>query len=435
MERLIAPSGRPVAHRLSSELLVTSPVLPGAGPRGVRGRLVLLVALLATALVLAGCSSSGSGGDGGKAADPTTSPSPDGPKLTVQPAADATAVSPSAPITLSIDKDTITAVSVKAGDGDAVEGAVGADKRSWASTGKLTFGATYTVSVTTTGSPTPLTSKFSTVPTPGADSSVRASSILGDGKSYGVGMPIILKLSRSVKSDAARTAYEKMLKVSSDPPTTGAWGWISSTELHFRPSEYWASGSKVHMSLDSAGREVADGVWGRTDMTIDFKIGTNRRLVADSATHTMKVTEGGEVVKSMPVSLGKPKYPSSSGTMVVIDKRREALFDSSTYGLAVDSPDGYKTKVEYPMRLTWGGEFIHSAPWSVAQQGKENVSHGCINVAPDMAVWLYNRLQVGDPVTVKNTETTVELGNGYTDWTLDFEDWLKHSKTGEITTA
>ena len=425
-------------HRLSPELLVTSPVLPGAGPRGVRSRLVLLVAFLVAALVAAGCSSSGdsgSGSKGGKAADPTTSPSPDGPKLTIDPAANATAVSPVAPIKLSIDKDTITAVSVKSDDGDAVEGAVGADKRSWASTGKLSFGATYTVSVTTTGSATPITSKFSTVPTPSADNSVRTSSILGDGKTYGVGMPVILKLSRSVKSDAARTAFEKMLKVTSNPSTTGAWGWISSTELHFRPAEYWEAGSEVHVSVDSAGREVADGVWGRTDLTVDFKIGTDRRLVADSATHTMKVTEGGEVVKSMPVSLGKPKYPSSSGTMVIIDKRREAMFDSSTYGLAVDSPDGYRTKVEYPMRLTWGGEFIHSAPWSVAQQGKENVSHGCINVAPDMAVWLYNRLQVGDPVTVKNTETTVQLGNGYSDWTLSFEDWLTHSKSGVITTA
>jgi lipoprotein-anchoring transpeptidase ErfK/SrfK len=395
----------------------------------------LLVALLATALVAAGCSSSGGDGNGGKAADPTTSPSPDGPKLTVQPAANATAVSPSAPITLSIDKDTITAVAVKAGDGDAVKGNVGADKRSWASTGKLSFGETYTVSVTTAGSATPITSKFTTVPTPGADGSVRTSSIIGDGKTYGVGMPIVLKLSRSVKSAEARTAFEKMLKVTSNPSTTGAWGWISSTELHFRPSEYWASGTEIHVAVDSAGRQIVDGVWGRTDLTLDFKIGTDRRLVADSSTHTMKVSENGSVVKSMPVSLGKPKYPSSSGTMVIIDKRRTALFDSSTYGLAVDSPDGYKTKVEYPMRLTWGGEFIHSAPWSVAQQGNTNVSHGCINVAPDNAIWLYNRLQVGDPVTVKNTETTIELGNGYSDWTLSFQDWLTHSKGGVVTTA
>jgi lipoprotein-anchoring transpeptidase ErfK/SrfK len=273
------------------------------------------------------------------------------------------------------------------------------------------------------------------VPTPGADNSVRTSSILGDGKTYGVGMPIILKLSRSVKGDAKRAAFEKMLKVTSNPPTTGAWGWISSTELHFRPSEYWASGSTVHVGVDSAGRPIGDGIWGRSDLTVDFKIGANRQVIADSATKTMKVLEDDSVVKTIPISLGRPKFPSSSGTMVVIDKRRTAMFDSSTYGLAVDSPDGYRTKVEYPMRLTWGGEFMHSAPWSVADQGKRNVSHGCINVGPENAAWLFNRLQVGDPVTVKNTETTVQLGNGYTDWTLSFEDWLTHSATGEVNTA
>lgn len=30
-------------------------------------------------------------------------------------------------------------------------------------------------------------------------------------------------------------------------------------------------------------------------------------------------------------------------------------------------------------------EFVHAAPWSVAQQGSSNVSHGCINLSPDNA--------------------------------------------------
>lgn len=412
-----------------------------AADRGASRRVVLLVALLAAALFAAGCSSSDGDGDGDGDGHATmsgatsASPTPAGPKLTVTPAANATAVSPVTPITLSIDKNTISAVSVTSEDGDQVEGTVGADRRSWTSKGKLSFGATYTIAVTTDASATPLTSKFSTVPTPSGDNSVRTSSILGDGKTYGVGMPIVLKLSRSVKGDANRAAFEKMLKVTSQPSTTGAWGWINSTELHFRPSQYWESGSTVHVTVDSAGRSIGDGVWGRSDLTVDFTIGTKRELIADSSTHTMKVLEGGSVVRSMPVSLGKPKYPSSSGTMVIIDKRRTAMFDSSTYGLAVDSPDGYRTKVEYPMRLTWGGEFIHAAPWSVADQGKRNVSHGCVNVAPGNAIWLFNRVQVGDPVTVKNTETKVELGNGYSDWTLDFQSWLTHSQSGVVTTA
>jgi lipoprotein-anchoring transpeptidase ErfK/SrfK len=402
-----------------------------------RRRVALVALVTGLALVATGCSSSSDESDG-------TSPShnagasapPPGPKVTVVPAANATKISPVTPISVRIDKGKIKAVSVKASDGDAVEGTAGPDGRSWASKGKLAFGSKYTVTVTTDGATKPATSTFSTVPTPGADSSVRTSSILGDGKTYGDGMPIIFKLSRSVKTPAKRAAYEKTLTVTSTPATTGAWGWVSSTELHFRPKAYWAAGSKVHVAIDSAGRSLGDGLWGRTDLTVDFKVsGTARHLIADSAKHTMTVVENGQTVRTMRVSLGKPQFPSSSGTMVIIDKRPKAMFDSSTYGLPVDAPGGYRTEVQYAMRLTWGGEFIHSAPWSVQDQGVRNVSHGCINTAPADAVWLFNRLLVGDPVTVRNTGTPIAIGNGYSDWSDSFDQWTSRSATGARSTA
>ncbi|HEV2086803.1 MAG TPA: Ig-like domain-containing protein [Cryptosporangiaceae bacterium] len=385
------------------------------------------VALTAVTLaVLTACSGSRSG-----PADSASSPA--GAKVTVSPAAGASRVAPATPVVVTVDNGRLTAVTVRSDDGDVVDGASDPTGRRWTSEGKLSFGATYVVQVTTDkGKPT--TSTFRTVPKPGAEESVRTSSTLGDAKTYGIGMPIILRLSRSLENPAQRAAYERALKVRSEPATTGAWGWISGTEVHFRPSAYWAPGSRVRVEVDTAGRPI-DDVWGRTDITVDFKIGTARQLVVDSATKQMRVVEGGRVVRTIPVSLGKPKFPSSSGTMVLIDKRPTALFDSSTYGLAVDSPDGYRTKVQYAMRLTWGGEFIHAAPWSVADQGRRNVSHGCINVSTANAAWLFNRAQVGDPVTVKNTETTVQIGNGWSDWTVDFPTWLKRSATGEQQTA
>jgi lipoprotein-anchoring transpeptidase ErfK/SrfK len=121
--------------------------------------------------------------------------------------------------------------------------------------------------------------------------------------------------------------------------------------------------------------------------------------------------------------------------MVIMDKRRKALFDSSTYGLPVDAPGGYRTPVEYAMRLTWGGEFIHAAPWSVGDQGHRNVSHGCINLSTPNAAWVYGRVQMGDPVIVRNTGTQVEVGNGWTDFTDSFGGWLSRSATGEQRTG
>jgi lipoprotein-anchoring transpeptidase ErfK/SrfK len=363
------------------------------------------------------------------------SPSPDKPNVALSPADGATAVSPDSPVTVESTEGALSAVQVSSAKGGTVDGAVDASGKKWASKGKLAFGATYTVEVTMPGKGAQPVGSFSTAPVPAAENSVRVSSILGDNKSYGIGMPIILKLDQSLPDKAQRAAFEHALTVKSTPATAGAWGWINSKEIHFRPVTFWAPNSTVHVGVDTAGRQLGGGKWGRTDITVDFKIGSKRELHADSMTHHMQVWENGKLIKDLAVSLGSTKRPSSSGTMVIIDKRPKAMFDSSTYGLPVNDPEGYRTSVDFPMRLTWGGEFIHSAPWSIHQQGHVNVSHGCINVAPADAVWLYSRLQVGDPVVVANSGTPVKYGDGYMDWSLPFSQWLSHSAGGQVSTA
>ena len=128
-------------------------------------------------------------------------------------------------------------------------------------------------------------------------------------------------------------------------------------------------------------------------------------MEVDNATKKMTVTQDGQVVKQIPVSLGKPSTPSSSGTMVVIDKHADYTFDTRR-----EIENGYVVDVKYAMRLTWGGEFIHAAPWSVKAQGNRNVSHGCVNMSTENAQWLFDQTQVGDPVTIKGTEVDLALG-------------------------
>lgn len=77
--------------------------------------------------------------------------------------------------------------------------------------------------------------------------------------------------------------------------------------------------------------------------------------------------------------------------------------DSSTYGVPVDSPEGYRTYVEYATRMSNSGIFLHAAPWSVGAQGNTNVSHGCLNVSTEDGKWFYENAKKGDPVIVQNT--------------------------------
>jgi lipoprotein-anchoring transpeptidase ErfK/SrfK len=81
--------------------------------------------------------------------------------------------------------------------------------------------------------------------------------------------------------------------------------------------------------------------------------------------------------------------------------------DSSSVGIPVDAPDGYLLTVDYAVRITSRGLFVHSAPWAVNSLGYDNVSHGCISLSPEDAEWYYNTVNVGDPVIVQ--ENSIEV--------------------------
>jgi lipoprotein-anchoring transpeptidase ErfK/SrfK len=150
----------------------------------------------------------------------------------------------------------------------------------------------------------------------------------------------------------------------------------------------------------------------------------------DDKTKKLVATQDGRVVKTFPVSLGRASKPSFSGTMVVMERLAKTVFDSSTYGTPVNSRDGYRTDVQFAERLTWDGQFIHAAPWSVADQGRRNVSHGCVNVSTPNGQWIYNWVKVGDPVVVKGTGRRLNPGNGFTAWDVPWEEFVKGSALG-----
>ena len=58
---------------------------------------------------------------------------------------------------------------------------------------------------------------------------------------------------------------------------------------------------------------------------------------------------------------------------------------------------------QHAVRIDNSGNFVHSAPWSVGDQGERNVSHGCINISPDNAKWFYDNFGSGDPIVIKNS--------------------------------
>jgi len=389
-----------------------------------------LVGVVVVVAAVAGCtSSSGSssgggdkpaaGGGGGEQSSPTAPAA----TLAVVPAANAAAVAPADPVKVTATGGTLTSVSV-AGSGGAVKGALNPDKTVWTSTDKLGFGARYTVSAVATNADGQKTTTTSAFTTARATRTVFPAVSPLNGMTVGVGMPIRVYFENPVTDRKAALAR---MKVTTSVPTVGAWRWFSATEVHWRPKTYWKPGTKVALDTDLRGVSLGAGTYGsvNADRHIAFTIGASHVSIADAKTHRMKVWVNGKLTKDFPASLGKevPGRFTHNGVHVVTDKKASMTMDSTTFGLALDA-GGYKVPVKFATRISNGGEFVHSAPWSVAQQGKENVSHGCVNLAPANAQWFYGISRPGDVVQV--TGTPVPLTGKDTDipdWTIPWSQW------------
>jgi lipoprotein-anchoring transpeptidase ErfK/SrfK len=222
-----------------------------------------------------------------------------------------------------------------------------------------------------------------------------------NGSLVGVAKPIVINFPRPI---ADRALAEQAVHVSSNPPVPGKFYWMSSTQLRWRPVDFWPANSTI--DIDAGGTKSS------------FRTGDALVATIDNATLQMEVMRNGTLEKTIPVSLGKPGYETPNGTYYVLEKFADMVMDSSTYGVPVNSAEGYKLKVQDAVRINNAGIFVHGAPWSVGDQGKRNVSHGCPNLSPANAQWFYDNFGSGDPVVVKNSVGVYDENDGAQDWQM-----------------
>ena len=234
-------------------------------------------------------------------------------------------------------------------------------------------------------------------------------------------MPVIVQFDVAVTDKAS---IERHLSVQSSPQQAGAWHWISDNEVHWRPRTYWQPGTQVTVDADINSIPAGRGVFGQLSRTTSFTVGDAMVSKVDVSRHTMQVFRNGTLLRTIPVSAGKPGFTTRSGTKVIIEKFREKRMDAATTGISRDDPEYYNIEdVEYAMRVTYSGEFLHAAPWSVGSQGSANVSHGCVGMSTADAAWLYNLTKRGDVVEVTGSDRYMTLTNGYGDWNASFADY------------
>jgi lipoprotein-anchoring transpeptidase ErfK/SrfK len=222
------------------------------------------------------------------------------------------------------------------------------------------------------------------------------------GQVVGVAHPVVVTFSRPV---ADRRAAERAIEVKSARAMTGKFEWLDNSVVQWVPDRFWPAHSTVALSVGG--------------LPTEFQTGAVVLGIADIAKHTFTVSiDGVQAVPPpplpaphhrphwgeegvMPASMGRPSFPTPVGSYAVMSKDRSVIMDSSSVGIPVDDPEGYRLTVDYAVRFSSRGLYVHSAPWAVPSMGVENVSHGCISLSPADAEWYFDHVNIGDPVIVQ----------------------------------
>jgi lipoprotein-anchoring transpeptidase ErfK/SrfK len=341
------------------------------------------------------------------------------------PAAKERAWGPTRPIVVKAEQGTLTSVVVRDERGRKVAGDFADRKTVWRSDeAPLAYDTRYLIKAAAQDSDGVGTRTSSWLRTVKPKRTAYTTVTPYGGGVVGVGMPVVMTFDQPVQRKAA---VERQLSVSTKPATLGGWYWVNDQMVRWRPKEYWRPGTDVTVRTRLEGVNLGQGVWGDDDDLTRFSIGASTVSTVDIGRHTMVVEQNGEVIRKLPITTGKPGWDTRVGTKVIISKEREVVMDAATLDVSESDPEYYRLDVEYAMRLTWSGEYVHAAPWSVDSQGEENVSHGCTGMSLADAGWFYNLSKPGDVITYVNGSRQPEDWNGYTDWNMSWSEWKSGS--------
>lgn len=404
---------------------------------GFAGALALLTAM-------AGCSTPPSEAQGNSSVEPTS------PTSTDSPGSPSASASPTAqPVSLTsnvkdkadkVKVDTLVAVKASAGTVSKVtvaysytdrkgkkqkgnlDGEMAKDKSSWKATERLEPAASYKVTMVgknADGQSTTESSSFKTQNLSLAEQTFPEIYPLKDTK-VGIGMPVVINFDVPVKN---KKEFEKNLHVTTSPKQAGTWNWLTSTQVRYRPQNYWKPGTKVSVNADVNGVSAGGGIYGQSSAKSSFTVGRSMIIKVNLASDVATVTRDGKKVRTIYVSGGKPGWSTRSGIKLIMGKEYNKKMTNEMIGAKED----YSLVAQYALRITNSGEFLHSAPWNTGNFGVRNASHGCVGMSTGDSAWLYENTLVGDPVVTTGSSKQMELGNGYGDWNVSYKQYAKGS--------
>src|SRR5689334_12371853 len=223
------------------------------------------------------------------------------PKLTASVKDGAVGVTVDQPVTVGAEDGVLGAVSmVNDDEGTPAAGELSPDGLTWHTTEPLGYNTRYTLNAQSLGLGG-ATSQQMTFQTHSPENLTMPYVLPNDGEVVGIGQPVAVRFDENIPN---RLAAQRAITVTTNPPVEGAFYWLSNREVRWRPAQYWKPGTTVDVAVNTYGVDLGDGLFGQENVTTHFTIGDEVIATADDNTKTLTVRRNGEIVKTMPISMG-----------------------------------------------------------------------------------------------------------------------------------
>lgn len=279
----------------------------------------------------------------------------------------------------------------------------------------LQWGKTYTVLVVGIGGiPRHVIQKTYSLVTPLPPTTLKATVSPSNGALTGMGTIFSLQFAQPIPASLQGQIINNL-----EVTTTGAsdpvgWHWWSNTQVDGRPKNFWPLNDTVTLHANLNGLVMNGHTIINSDIVDSFTVNEQHEIKISANTDRMLVYNAGKLIENYPVSLGRPGFPTLSGTLIVLYKQPVVFMNSASIGY----PGIYAENVYLDVAISTDGYFMHSAPWDVYDHGYANVSFGCVEQNPANALWIYNWSEPGDVVIITGTSYHASEVDGEGDWNI-----------------
>jgi lipoprotein-anchoring transpeptidase ErfK/SrfK len=230
-------------------------------------------------------------------------------------------------------------------------------------------------------------------------------------------LPADIKPAYSVDASAISTWVGQTAKQIDRKPKDATRTFVEKKyKIKVTKCAYGATLNRAAAAQQISAALTADAALANANRTVALPITVGKPKVVESMFKTAIVVsldktriylyKGDKLIKSYPCAPGRPAYPTPTGDFRVDTKLKNASWHNPHSAWSASMPEVIGPGPYNPMGvrkigINYSGVFMHGIPPGEFSSIGTHASHGCMRMFPRDVADLFDRVEVGDPVYIR----------------------------------